>query len=193
MTARRAIPAGLVAALLLAGCGGQDAAAPKPPPGSPENPLVGRTSTGDDEGQKAGATKVTGKQQPSFEKLVERQKKTAPGKRFSPCSLVSTPQAKAIVGSPVTVLEAPQGPTCIYRGRAADDYVTVAVQTVQFDKLRQELRAIKRLQVGGRRAVCGRYGQPVLYLPLKQARVLTVSARCAVARQFAATALRQLG
>ena len=111
----------------------------------------------------------------------------------SPCNLVTKTQAREIVGTPIQEpLEAPQGPTCIYRTQTGDGFVTLAVQTVDFRELKPQLQQPQRVAVSDRTAYCGQYGQAMLYLPLSRGRVLTVSGPCRVAKQFAATALRQL-
>jgi hypothetical protein len=66
------------------------------------------------------------------------------------------------------------------------------VQTVDFDKLKPRLRPRQRIAVTGRTAYCGTYGQPMLYVPLSGGRVLSVAAHCAIAKQFAIAAVRQL-
>ena len=57
----------------------------------------------------------------AIEQLVEQQS-NKPAKRFTPCNLVTAPQARAIVGAPIEQpFEAPQGPTCIYRSRDGEE------------------------------------------------------------------------
>lgn len=205
---------------LLSACGGDDAAS-KAPKGSPENPFVaqspesspsegGSTETqgrsneasanvrqGGNAGGAGGATggseaQLGSEGQPGYQELVERQSGRPRG-RFTPCNLVTKSQASEIVGAHVREpLEAPQGPTCIYRSEAGKSFITVAIQTVNFAKLRPQLRQPQRVDLAGRTAYCGQYGQPMLYLPLPRGRVLTIAGPCRVARQFAATALRQL-
>jgi hypothetical protein len=170
---------------LLAGCGGSETSQP---PGSPDNPLVGKAASENERGsQKATA--------PSFDTIVRRQTK-APESRFSPCSLVTRVQARAIVRAPVAALvEAPQGPTCIYQSQdtvKGASFVTLAVQTAEIDRLKRQLSDRRSVAVSDRTAYCGRYGQPQLHLPLSGGRVLTVAARCPVAKRFANTALAQL-
>jgi hypothetical protein len=173
----------IVVAGLLAGCGGD--AETSAPPGSPKNPLVGKTPS-----ENEGASEK--KPGPSFDTIVQNQS-SKPQRRFSPCNLVSRSQAKAIVKAPVDELvEAPQGPTCIYQSPESASFVTLSVQPGAVDQLKRRLGDRKAVDVADRTAYCGRLGQPQLYVPLSGGRVLTVSARCAVATRFAATALRQL-
>lgn len=196
----------LVAALLSA-CGGRS----KPsPPGSPDNPLVARTTADDATtsgrlNEAASAAKKSGKsgaasegatpkadEQPGYQKLVERQS-SKPRSRFTPCNLVTKAQAGAIVGTPLQdPLEAPQGPTCIYRSQDGKSFVTLAVQSVPFSKLKRQMHKRQQVDVSHRTAFCGMLGQPMLYVSLSRSRVLSVAAPCKVARRFAETAVRRL-
>jgi hypothetical protein len=174
----------LTVAALLAGCGSD----PAPPAGSPENPLQARPASTDTssarEPGKAAAVK------PGYKALLKRQAKK-PGRRFSPCSLVTQAQAGAILGGRVQLpSEAPQGPTCIYRTEKGNGFVTVAVQNTEFAKAKRMLRAATKVDLGRQSGVCGKLGEPTLYAPLSQGRVLTVAAQCDVAKQFAAQAVR---
>jgi hypothetical protein len=173
----------------LAACGG-DAAKPTPP-GSPQNPLVGKPTQDAVQGRSneasAGADAT-----PGYQKLVQRQSSN-PQSRFTPCNLVSPAQARAIFGAPIQApIEAPQGPTCIYRTKSPGGFVTLAVQSVDFDKLKRRIQEPRRVDVSSRSAYCGTYGQPMLYAPLSGTRVLSVAGPCAVAKQFAAKAMQRL-
>ena len=180
------------AGLILAACGGSK---PAPAPGSPEKPLVaeqtrlGATGSAARNNEGAGAG-VQAK--PGYESLVKKQS-SHPRTRFTPCNLVTASQARAILGAAIQdPVEAPQGPTCIYRSRNGKSFVSVAVQQGNFDKLSKQLRLRHRVNVSSRTAYCGTYGQPMLYLRLSGGRVLSVAAQCAVAKQFATKAVRQL-
>jgi hypothetical protein len=112
----------------------------------------------------------------------------------NPCALVSKAQAQAIVGAPIaTPQEAPMGPTCIYQRRGGGDLITVAVESLEFAKIRSKLRGRMRATLGGRTAYCGNYGHPTTFVPLTKSKVLNVSAPCAVGTRFAEQALRRLG
>ena len=168
----------------LSACGSSDK--PAAPPGSPQNPLVGQRSEASSEGQ------ARRNQKPGYEALVQRQTKR-PRSRFTPCNLVTRAQARAILGGPVQApLEAPQGPTCIYRSESGKSFITLAVQTVDFDRLRKQIRRPQTVDVANRAAYCGTYGQPMLYVALTRKRVLSVAAPCSVARQFALRAVARL-
>ena len=174
------------AAALLAACGG--GSEKHAAPGTPQNPLVAR----DTPGAKAQSSEAGSSNAPGYQKLLERQSKK-PQSNFTPCNLVSKAQAQAIMGARIVdPLEAPQGPTCIYRTRDGKNFITLAVQPVKFAKLKRQLADRKPVAISNRTAYCGRYGQSMLYMPLSGGRVLSVSARCKLAKQFALTALGRL-
>jgi hypothetical protein len=60
-------------------------------------------------------------------------------------------------------------------------------------QLTKHLGRRQELTVGRHRAYCGHLGMQLLLVPLSGRQTLTVSAPCAVARQFAAAALGRLG
>jgi hypothetical protein len=137
-------------------------------------------------------TQSTTKGRPDGQRGPHKQKTLAPSAN-RPCSLVTKTQASAIIGRPIVEpLEAPQGPTCIYRTAAGKPYVTLAVQTVRFASLKKEIRNARKVNVSGTSAYCGSYGREMLYLPLSGGRVLSVSAPCDTATRFAAKAVPHL-
>ncbi|HWY18964.1 MAG TPA: hypothetical protein VNY27_09680 [Solirubrobacteraceae bacterium] len=112
----------------------------------------------------------------------------------NPCKLVSKAQAQAIVGVPIaTPQEAPLGPTCIYQARGGKETITVAVESLEFAKIRSKIHGTMRATMGGHTAYCGDYGRPTTFVPLTQGKVLNVSAPCAIGTRFAEQALRRLG
>lgn len=172
-----------LAAGLLAGCGGDADTAP--PPGSPENPLVGKRTSDTDEGAARSA-------EPGFDAIVKRQSRK-PQLRFTPCNLVTKGRARTILGVPIEdPVEAPQGPTCVYRTQDGERFITLAVQSQPIGRLLRQLSDRRAVDVDGRTAYCGRFGQPLLHLPISSGRVLTVAARCATARRFAIDSLAGL-
>jgi hypothetical protein len=186
----------LVAALIAA-CGGDEP--PPSPPGSPANPLVAQTA---EPGAPASARepgpaverepRPASAAKPGYKALVDRQSRN-PRKRFTPCNLVTAAQAGVILGAPVHApVEAPQGPTCIYRTRKGDGFVTVAVQATPLNRLKRNMLVLRRVRISDRVAYCGTYGQSMLYVPLSKGRVLSIAAPCVVAQEFAARAMRQL-
>jgi hypothetical protein len=183
-------------AIALTACGGSSK--PAAAPGSPERPLQAQLSepgsgaTGGRSNEGAASSSASA-EAPGYQALVKKQS-SHPRSRFTPCNLVTPAQARAILGSPVLdPIEAPQGPTCIYRSRNGKSFVTVALQSIDFKKkVKPHLKLRQRVAVSSRTAYCGTYGQPMLYLPLSGGRVLAVGAHCAVAKQFAIKAVRQL-
>jgi hypothetical protein len=175
-----------LASVLLAACGGSSK--PSPPPGSPQNPLVAeteKTSPASEAAPAAGA-------KPGYQGLLESQA-SKPRSRFTPCNLVTKAQAQAIVGLPLRdPLEAPRGPTCIYRSRDGKRVITLAVQPLDFATLKRRVRGRQAVSVANRSAFCGTLGAPVLYVELPKRRVLSVAARCEVGKQFATAAVRRL-
>ena len=174
----------VAAAAVMAACGDAQ------PPSSADKPQVAKLTGPVAKGPTNEA--ASGSSAPSFEKLVERQS-SKPGSRFTPCSLVTRAQAGAILGAAVLVpREAPQGPTCIYRTRTGDDFVTLAVEQMSFSGLKRQQRRERPLEVAGRSAFCGAHGQPMLYVQLSRERVLSVAAPCPVAKRFATRAVTRL-
>lgn len=186
MTARlRTLVSIAVAATLVAACG--DSGDGGSPAGSPENPLVAETQP-----ERANEGAATAEEEPGFQAILENQRQRPAESRFTPC-LVSRAQARAYLGGPVAApVEAPQGPTCIYRSDDGDAFVTVAVQSLDIDQLKRELQLPRAIAVADRRAYCGRHGQPMLYVSLSGNRVLSIGAPCSVARRFATTAVARL-
>jgi hypothetical protein len=201
-------------ALLLAACGG---GANQPAPGTPERPLVattqqapvaaagaqgahdpsGRSNEGTSTAAKPGKGAAAGSstpaaKKPGYQALVEQQKSSPQGQRFTPCNLVPEARAASILGPIQQPLEAPQGPTCIYRSRDGKQFVTVALQSLSFQKIQSQVRNPQRFVLSGHTAYCGRYGQPMLYVPLSGGRVLSIAGPCPVARAFAASAVQRL-
>jgi hypothetical protein len=204
-----------LAAGLLAACGGQSDA-DKGPPGSESNPLVAvpnpsrtRTPPTEEPGGERGVTRAasrtatrssrtqrgtrsTTKGRADGERSRRKQHTLAPS-ADRPCSLVTKTQARAIIGRPIVEpLEAPQGPTCIYRTAAGKSYITLAVQTFELASLKKQIRNARKVSVSGASAYCGTYGRQMLYLPLSRGRVLSVSAPCSTAVRFAAKAAPHL-
>src|SRR5262249_45817445 len=142
----------------------------------------------------AGAPSKSAKAKPgpNYAQLLSQQS-SKPTSRFSPCNLVTASEARSIVGAPMQEpVEAPQGPSCVYRTRSGKRLIALAVQTTSFSKIKSQIRHRKQVAVSGRSAFCGVYGQPMLYVPLTAGRVLSISAPCATAKGFALRALPHL-
>lgn len=181
-------------AIAVTACGGD--AKPPAAPGSTEKPLVGRQPTpgGGTAGGRSNEAAASGAKAktPDYGALLDSQS-SHPRSRFTPCNLVTEKQAQGILGVPLQdPIEAAQGPTCIYRSKDGRSFVTLAVQSLDFAKLKPRLRLPRRVTVADRTAYCGTYGQPMLYVPLSSGRVLSVAGRCDIARRFAGRAVRQL-
>jgi hypothetical protein len=115
-------------------------------------------------------------------------------KRVDPCTLVTRAQAHAILKRPVgQPSEAPQGPTCIYTAKGAKNFITLAVDSLAFSKIKPQslLRNRVQLTVAGRTAFCGEAGGQQLIVPLINGKYLAVAAPCPIAVQFAAIALKR--
>lgn len=187
------IAVALAAVVLATGCGGSKDQ-PKAALGTPQNPMVATTAAATPTSPTPAARRRAraAAAKPNYEELP--QQRAAPtGKAFSPCNLVSQSRAEAILrGAIQAPLEAPQGPTCIYRTKKGASFVTVAVQAVTLRKLHAQLAKADTSTVGGRTAYCAKVGNPTLYVPLGSARILTVSAPCKIAKAFARTAVVKL-
>lgn len=179
-----------LAAIALSACGGGAGAASAP--GTQANPMVGNIKAEDQAKSRVNEAAAAPTAAPGYQGLLEKQT-TKPRDGFTPCNLVTPGQAQAILGGPIRApLEAPQGPTCIYRTRSGTGYATISVQSLDLAALRKNLRDVRPVSVAGRRAYCGELGQPMLYAGLGDGRVLAVAARCRVARQFASRAVPRL-
>jgi hypothetical protein len=200
------LAAGLCA-LALGACGGD--AKPQAAPGSEANPLTatrpgevsapaasGSSAHAQGQGSKVPAgepsTGAAKDQAPGYQALVDRQT-AKPRHRFTPCNLVTGKEAQGIVGKAMqTPIEAPQGPTCIYRPRTGKELIALAIQDASFAKIKRQIDDLRQVDVSDRTAYCGTYGQPVLYVPLGAGRLLSVNAECDIARGFAVKALSHL-
>jgi hypothetical protein len=181
-------PAGLAAlTLALASCGGNEKGASKHAPGSSQNPLV---AAAPDAKARQAASK-TGHFNEAHPDPAAAQRASAAA--LAPCGLVTAGEARTILGREIRKpVQAPQGPTCIYRTRAGKSFVTVAVQPLDRAKLEPQLKRTQPTKVSGRKAYCGYSGQSTLYVPLSGERLLVVGGACGVARAFAAKAIVQL-
>lgn len=113
--------------------------------------------------------------------------------QIDPCKLVSKAEAQAIIGGPIaSPQEAPLGPTCIYQPLGAKTFITLTVESIDFAKIRSQIRDRMRVEVGGRTAYCGDYGQSMTFVPISGGRVLSITAPCTAGTRFAAKALPRL-
>jgi hypothetical protein len=111
-------------------------------------------------------------------------------KPVNPCKLVSTSEARAITGQLIAArIEAPLGPTCIYRFAGSQSQITLSIESASLSQIAHQMTKRTRVTVGGRQAYCGSLGTKMLFVPLPGGRVLHVTAPCAIAQHFAAVAL----
>jgi len=111
----------------------------------------------------------------------------------NPCTLVTKDEAQAIFGKAIVdPIEAPQGPTCIYKTADSSTFLTLGTETASFDQLKAQITAINPVTSLGRPAYCGSYGSAMLFVPLSATSLFVVSAPCSIATAFAAKALPRL-
>jgi len=110
-----------------------------------------------------------------------------------PCSLVTPKQMQVITHLHVAKeVLAPLGPTCIYTFRTSRSEITVAVEARSFSSAVGQMTTPKRVAVHGSQGYCGTLGLPTLVVPLPDKKVLTVVARCSIAREIGAIAVARL-
>jgi hypothetical protein len=112
----------------------------------------------------------------------------------NPCSLVSQAQASAFTGKSIGKPHvAPLGPTCVYSETGGRTEVTMALELAAFAKVKPHIHALSQVSVAGHVGYCGVYGTPIVYVPMAQDRLLSISAPCSVGTKFAAAAMPKLG
>jgi len=196
LLARRSCPAGMafaVAVLLLAGCGGSSSSKSQVATAS----LTTTTATTSHAPIPLGKDKIkriTGKPVPAqgVTSAPSDEVNATGAKKVDPCTLVTRAEAQAIVGKQVGApVEAPQGPTCIYRPAGGRSFITLAVESLAFSKVlpQSQLRDRISLTIAGHSAYCGNAGGQQLVVPLSNSKFLVVSAPCPIAAEFAKRAL----
>jgi hypothetical protein len=111
----------------------------------------------------------------------------------NPCALVSTATARAVIRARIlSRIEAPLGPTCIFK-LAHSRQITIAVeQQVSLSSVTKTLGKRKTVTVAGRPGYCRTRGLQTLFVSLHSGGVLNVTAPCPVAKRLAAKALTRL-
>lgn len=113
--------------------------------------------------------------------------------KLDPCTLVSLQRARAITGGAVTTsVEAPLGPTCVYHVAHQRSDITLDIEVSNIARVARSMTKRHTLTIQGHRAYCGQLGSQMLYVVLPGKKLLHVLAPCAVAQQFAVTALGRL-
>ncbi len=113
--------------------------------------------------------------------------------QFNPCALVTLGEARSITHQRITQrIEAPLGPTCIYKASGSKRYVTLAVELVRLSQVTHAAQKRTQVNVKGLPGYCVRLGTPMLFVQLSGRRLLNVTAPCGVARRLAAVAVGRL-
>ena len=176
---------------LVAACGSSEAGAPAKQAQEPA--AKARLSSLSDPDGKHGPAPARSNEVLAEADKAERGGSSGANSAQAPCSLVSRAQAAAIVDEKIAKpQEAKLGPTCIYRYGDQNKMVTLAVQTRPTKALAREIGKSDAIKVSRKSGFCGRRGQPTLYVPLSGTQVLSVTAPCETAKQFAAHALMKL-
>lgn len=110
----------------------------------------------------------------------------------NPCRLVSSVEARRILGGTVAETEAPLGPTCIIKVSGQKRIITLSVETLSVPRELRQMKKLTRSTVAGHQAYCGGLGQPQLLLSLGGKKTLSVNAPCPAARALAAIAASHL-
>jgi hypothetical protein len=152
-------------------------------PSDPQNPELKLTASDAD-----SAGRVRNNEADSDQSLAGTTSQS-----LHPCALVSEADAQDIIGTAVDAVEAPQGPTCIYRNRSGSDFLTLAVHPLDVEQLAPQLKDMDPVNVAGQSGYCGTAEPATLYILLKDGRVLMIGGEsCDVERGFAAKAVPQL-
>jgi hypothetical protein len=114
-------------------------------------------------------------------------------KGLNPCTLVSHAQAQTATGTALHEgIEAPLGPTCIFRPRGAGAEITLALELAKLGQASQALHAPRRFTIEGRAAFCAQGPQHTLVLSVRPGQVLTVTAPCKAAVRLASIVVGRL-
>jgi len=121
------------------------------------------------------------------------EKSTSAATQPNPCQLVSLPQAQTITGGAVTSrIEAPLGPTCIYKRSGSGPGITLAIESMSFAQATRHMEKRQAIVIHSRQAYCGHLGSQLLVVRLGRTQLLNVTAPCGIAQRFAALALSRL-
>lgn len=115
------------------------------------------------------------------------------GPQLNPCTLVTLSEAGGMAGPIAGLVEAPKGPTCIYKRGNSKSEITLTVEHGSFSGVTNQMTNGQPFTMGTHSAVCGQMGPQMLFLSLAGGQVLQVTAPCPIAKQFAGKALSRLG
>ncbi|HXY38236.1 MAG TPA: hypothetical protein VEQ10_01115 [Vicinamibacteria bacterium] len=119
--------------------------------------------------------------------------KEEPHAQFNPCTLVSVAEAEAIVGGPIAGrIDAPLGPTCVYKLSGSKNEITLTVESLGFPQATGHMARREAVTIGRHPGYCGRLGTDMLFLRLGPGQLLNVTAPCPIAQRFATLALSRL-
>jgi hypothetical protein len=114
-------------------------------------------------------------------------------KGLNPCTLVSHAQAQTATGTALHEgIEAPLGPTCIFRPRGDGAEITLALELAKLGQASQALHAPRRFTIEGRAAFCAQGPQHTLVMSVRPGQVLTVTAPCKAAVRLASIVVGRL-
>lgn len=111
----------------------------------------------------------------------------------NPCKLVSLSEAQTITnGSVAGTVDAPLGPTCVYKLANGSGDITLTVESLNVSQISHRMARPQTMNIAGHQAYCGTLGKQMLFVPLGQYQVLNVTAPCSIAQRFATQALSHL-
>jgi hypothetical protein len=162
---------------------------PDDPLGSPQNPLSAPPM---DPATVAAATQKGHLNEARAPQLEPDEAQQAE----HPCKLVTAAEASGLFGAQVgDPIEAPLGPSCIFRSGQREDFVSVALQRMEEKHLAPLIRDRDKLDVDRLTGYCGPGEASNLLVPLSSGRVLTIeggAGGCELAKAFALKALGRL-
>jgi hypothetical protein len=148
-------------------------------------------------GGAAGATALAQAAQPASKSPTNTsdQRSGTGGSQLDPCTVLTLSEVQTMIGGTITSpVEAPQGPTCIYKSTGAKAWITLSVERrTDYAKVAGWMKHGQKLTVGTHSGDCGQLGNDNLFLPLGNGRVVHVTAPCAIAKEIAATVVSRLG
>ena len=109
--------------------------------------------------------------------------------KTNPCKLVPVGSASTILHAHVTEIDAPLGPTCIFKLRGRKQTYTLAIEAISVSATVRKMKHVSKFKLTGHSAYCGRLGTDVLLVALPHRQALDVHAPCRAARGLASVAL----